>query len=376
MKKLLVSLLVLALTWPAPLAASAQEEAEVHIELSAASAILVEPFSGRVLYEKNARQRRAIASTTKIMTALVAAEISAPTEILCVHADCTKIEGTSLYLEEDEQLTMEDMLYGLLLRSGNDAAVAIAKHSAGDVRHFVSLMNRKAWELGMADTHFANPHGLDDPEHFSTAYDMALLAAAFMKVPMLREMCRTDEYISRELTTGRLRLFINNNKLLARDPRAIGIKIGWTEKAGRCLVAAGSMGNLELIAVVLDAPDLYTDVSKLFDYGFSQYEVKELIPQGKVLDIVPVAGGSAPRLALCAAASVVYPMHRREDISFSVELEVPAAVEAPVRKGQVLGRGRVVVAGRELEVPLVSARAVPANKWYRFINWVKGWWRR
>lgn len=344
--------------------------------VSAASAILIEPHSGRILYEKNSRESRPIASTTKIMTALVAVQLCEPEEVVCVQPDCVKIEGTSLYLEENEQLTMADMLYGLLLRSGNDAAAAIGKYCAGDVDHFVSLMNRKAWELGMTDTNFANPHGLDQEGHYSSARDMALAGAEFMRAPLLRDICMCDEYISRELSTGKVRLFRNNNKLLIRDPRAIGIKIGWTDNAGRCLVAAARVGEMELIAVVLDAPDLYCDVSKLFDYGFGQLKMQELIPQGKVMTLIPVARGNSRRVPLTVAESVNFPVFPDESVSFSVHMELPERVEAPIQIGQPLGTARVLIDGSwEIEVDLVATSEVQRKTglWAKMFGWIRGW---
>lgn len=370
MRRLIYALLMSLLVIPMPVFAQSEEE----LVISAASAILIEADSGRVLYEKDSRVQRPMASTTKIMTALVAARLSNPEEVLCIQPDCVKIEGSSLYLEENEELTMVDMLYGLLLRSGNDAAAAIGKHCAGDVRHFVSLMNSMAWQMGMANTNFVNPHGLDHEEHYSTALDMAILGAAFLDVPMLRDICMCEEYISRELRSGKVRLFRNNNKLLIRDPRSIGIKIGWTDNAGRCLVAAGRVGDMELIAVVLDAPDLYSDVSKLFDLGFGQFKLQELVPQGKVMAILPVVHGSERRVALATAESVSIPVIPNESVTFTVETKVPQRVTAPIQAGQVMGTARVTVDGTwEIDVDLVAETGVRFRPgiWSRLTNWVR-----
>lgn len=375
MKILNLALVILLLF---PLAAVAQAGPKGEPEpISAAAAILIETSSGRVLYEHNANEQRPIASTTKIMTALVATELCRPEEILSVQADCIKIEGSSLYLEENEQLTMLDMLYGLMLRSGNDAAAAIAKYVAGDISYFVSLMNQRAWELGMHNTCFGNPHGLDSSEHYSTAHDMALLGAAFLKMPLLRQICIAEEYISRELTTGRVRLFKNNNKLLNRDPRACGIKIGWTEKAGRCLVAAARAGEMELVAVVLAAPDLYTDVSKLFDYGFSNLRLQELVPQGKVMAVLPVDQGQASRVAVAAAGPVCYPVFPGETLSFTTQVQVPAKLKAPVQNGQSVGAALIRVDDgwtAEIELVAVSAVGERAGIAARLLKLVRGWW--
>ncbi len=375
MKNIIIALVILLLI---PMGAFAQAGPVREPEsISAASAILIETGSGRVLYEHNAHQERPIASTTKIMTALVATELCRPEEVLSVQADCVKIEGTSLYLDENEQLTMLDMLYGLILRSGNDAAAAIAKYVGGDISHFVSLMNQRAWKLGMYNTSFGNPHGLDNSQHYSTAHDMALLGAAFLKIPLLRQICIAEEYISRELTSGRVRLFINNNKLLARDPRACGIKIGWTEKAGRCLVAAARAGEMELVAVVLAAPDLYTDVSKLFDYGFSSLSIQELVPQGKVMAVLPVDQGEAQRVAVASAGPVRYPVFPGETLSFTTQVQVPAKLRAPVQSGQPVGTALVRVDGgwtAEIELVAVSAVEKKAGIATRLFELVRGWW--
>lgn len=346
--------------------------------LSAAAAILIEPVSGRVLYANNQFQTRAMASTTKLMTALVALELGDLDEVVTVTADCTKIPGSSLYLEPGEQLTLADLMYGLILRSGNDAGMAIAKHVAGDVEHFVSLMNRRAWELGMFYTRFANPHGLDQEGHYTTAFDMALLGAEVLRHSQLRDIAYTREITCRELTTGRLRIFRNSNKLLERDERAIGLKIGWTDNAGRCLVAAARQGELELVAVVLAAPDLYGDVSKLFDYGFAVATAEVIISPGKVLQVQQVANGREERIALTVAEPVIFPVLAGEEgIAFTVQIDVPDVIPAPLAQGERVGRALVVVDQQwVIEVDVVSLGTVEQRPglWSRVANWVRGRW--
>lgn len=348
-------------------------------ELSAAAAILIEPVSGRVLYAANQYQTRAMASTTKLMTALVALELGDLNDVVTVTEDCTKIPGTSLYLEAGEQLRLSDLLYGLLLRSGNDAAMVIAKHIGGAVEHFVSMMNRRAWELGMLYTQFANPHGLDQAGHYTTAYDLALLGAEVLRQPQLREIAYTREISCRELTTGRVQIFTNSNKLLERDERAIGLKIGWTDDAGRCLVAAAREEGLELVAVVLAAPDLYTDVSKLFDYGFSVATARELISPGKVLRLQPVGNGRVRQVALTLAEPVAFPLLAGEEaVTYAIQLELPEKLEAPLAKGEKVGRALVVVDQRwVIAVDVVTMEAVNCRSgfWRRVTNWARGWWR-
>lgn len=373
MKSVILTLVILLMF---PVAAAASPCPAAPEALSADSAILIEAKSGRVLFEKNADAERPMASTTKIMTALVAAELSKPEAILKVQADCVKIEGASLYLEENEELSMLDMLYGLILRSGNDAALAIAKYVAGDIEHFVSLMNQRAWTLGMHSTSFGNPHGLDNCRHYSTARDLARLGAAFLELPLLRQICMAEEYISRELTSGRIRLFKNGNKLLVRDPRACGIKIGWTEKAGRCLVAAGKIAEIELVAVVLAAPDLYTDASKLLDFGFANLKLEELVPKGKVLATLPVVHGSASRVALATAEPVLFPVFAEEALSFTCQVKAPAQIEAPVQTGQKVGLALVEIDHRwftQVELVTVSAVEQKEGTLAHLLRLVGGW---
>ncbi|MCD8375523.1 MAG: serine hydrolase, partial [Oscillospiraceae bacterium] len=200
------------------------------LETSAQSAVLMDAASGRVLYEKNARQPRDIASITKLMTALVAVERAEDLdEIVTIQPQWTGVEGSSIYLQPGEQVSLRALLYGLLLQSGNDAAVAIAAHCAGDVETFVGWMNERAVQLGMEQTHFANPNGLSQQGHYSTAYDMALLAAACCANPAVAEIAAT-----RSITLEG-RTLTNHNKLLWRYPGCTGLKTGYTQLAGRAL---------------------------------------------------------------------------------------------------------------------------------------------
>lgn len=230
------------------------------VEVSATACVLMDADSGRVLYEKNGRQRMLIASTTKLMTALVALEQGTLTDVVTVTAS-HMAEGSSMYLRAGEKLTLEELLYGLLLCSGNDAALAVTE-CAGGLEPFVALMNEKAAALGMADTHFANPNGLDDEEHYSTARDMAQLARAAVNEPTLLRMAST-----RQASIGG-RTLTNHNKLLDRMEGCLGLKTGYTKAAGRTLVSCAEKDGRRLVAVTLRDGDDWNDHEALYRWGF------------------------------------------------------------------------------------------------------------
>ena len=252
---------------------------------SASSAILMEAESGRVLYEQNAHEERLIASITKLMTALVALESGHDLEeTVTVGEACTRAEGSSLYLRPGEEISLKGLLYGVMLRSGNDAALAVAEHCGGSVEEFVGRMNEKAAQLGMVNSHFANPNGLNAEGHYSSAYDMALLARACLENEALAEIAATKS------ATVDGRVLTNHNKLLWQYEGCIGLKTGYTEKAGRTLVSAARRGGMTLIAVTLNDPDDWRDHTALLDYGFSTYAAVTLTEEGKAVARRPVSG--------------------------------------------------------------------------------------
>ncbi|GAJ39390.1 D-alanyl-D-alanine carboxypeptidase family protein [Saccharococcus caldoxylosilyticus] len=242
--------------------------------ISAQSAILMEQRSGRVLFEKDAHTKRRIASITKIMTAILAIESGKMNDTVTVSARAVHTEGSSIYLKEGEKIKLRHLVYGLMLRSGNDAAVAIAEHVGGSVEGFVFLMNQKAAEIGMRNTHFANPHGLDDSEnHYSTAYDMALLMQYAMKNKEFRKISGTEVYRAPAAPGEDWdRVWRNKNKLLTSlYEYCTGGKTGYTKRAKRTLVTTASKGGMDLIAVTLDAPDDWNDHIAMYEYGFNHY---------------------------------------------------------------------------------------------------------
>jgi len=298
--------------------------------LSAASAILVDGDTGRVLFESNAHDKRLIASITKLMTALVAVE-STPnlSQTVEIEREWTLAEGSSMYLRQGEILTLETLLYGLLLSSGNDAALAVAGACAGEVETFVEWMNSRADSLGMENTHFANPNGLNHEEHYSTAYDMALLAQECLKYPVLREILSTKS------ATREGHSFTNHNKLLWRYDGCIGMKTGYTEKAGRTLVSAAQRNGQTLICVTLSDPNDWEDHAALLDYGFETYPRQVLALQGKHFRSVKVTGSLISSVGVETSHDVYYPTGTEETVHAVIQL--PDEVEAPVKAGTVAG---------------------------------------
>ena len=322
--------------------------------LSAHSAILIERESGRVLYEKNARERRSIASITKLMTALVAVELHPDlSSVVTVKREWTGAEGSSMYLKPEEELTLEALLYGLLLSSGNDAALAIAGYCAGDIETFVEEMNKKAAQLGMNDTHFANPNGLDDPQHYSTAADMAILARAVLEREELRVIAST-----RSVSIAG-RTLVNHNKLLWRYEGCTGLKTGYTDEAGRTLVSSALRDGQELIAVTLNAPNDWADHAALFDYGFTCYPRTLVKAAGEWVDI-PVANSLCRFVRAGTAAEFYYPLAQGEEPEQTIQ--APQQVTAPVLAGFPAGRVVITLNGDEIaQLPLLYETGAASN---------------
>lgn len=247
--------------------------------VSAEQAILIDQDSGTVLYEKNADNPQLIASITKVMTAIIAIEYGELTDQVKISREAVTVEGSSIYLEENEKMSLEDLLYGLMLRSGNDAAIAIAEHIGGSVDGFVYLMNEKANWLGLEQTHFENPHGLDSEHHYSTSKDIALLMRYAMENEVFAEINQTKSYRSSSRTYS----WHNKNKLLTNYyPYTIGGKTGYTKAAGRTLVSVAQKNNRQLIAVTINDPNDWFDHMQLYEWGFDQIEQLDLLTLGNV----------------------------------------------------------------------------------------------
>lgn len=295
---------------------------------AAQAAIVVHPETGTVLYEKNADARLGIASTTKIMTALVVLEHCALDESVEILPEYTAVEGSSMYLHAGETYTVEELLYGMMLVSGNDAAVALACHTAGSVEAFADIMNDKARALGMTGSAFQNPNGLDAEGHYSTARDMAALACAAMENETFRTI------VSTKSTTVDGQTLVNHNRLLRSYDGAIGVKTGYTKASGRALVSCAQRGATRFVCVTLSDPDDWNDHTRLLDWAFANYAYRAVTGDTPVY-AVPVLSGT---VQVCAATPEreAYLLLRPED-TVTLTAELPRFAFAPVEQGAQAG---------------------------------------
>lgn len=340
------------------------------VTVSAQSAVLMEAESGRVLYAKDADTPRLIASTTKLMTALVALESGhSLEEDVTIPAEAAGVEGSSLYLKAGETVKLKTLLYGMLLHSGNDAATAVALTCAGNLEAFAQKMNEKAQQLGMTNSHFTNPTGLDGEEHYSSAYDMALLARACLAVPELKEITAT------RATTLEGRTFVNHNKLLWRYEGCVGMKTGYTQAAGRTLVSAAERDGMTLITVTLNAPSDWADHAAMLDYGFANYHMEEAVTAGQSLCSLPVSGSLVPFVSLQAEETLRWPVGPGESLETRLELGGLTSLEAPVQAGVPMGRVEVLLNGEVMgESDLSCAAAVHRDRQEHtgWLDWLFG----
>ena len=308
--------------------------------VSAKCAILMDGCTGQVLWQKNAMEQSLIASTTKIMTGLLVSEQCDLQAQVQIPKAAVGIEGSSLYLKSGEKLSVRALLYGMMLHSGNDAATALAMYCSGTEEAFAAQMNEKCKALGMLHTHFANPHGLDAENHYSTAYDLGLLTCAAMKNPVFHEVVSTKRICFGE------RQFVNHNKLLWQYDGAVGVKTGYTKAAGRILVSCAERQGRRLVAVTISAPDDWSDHQKLLDYGFSQFSQCQMMEDGQVVTSIPVISG-AEKLALVVTEEAIQYTSGKDDI-VRLCYDLPKFVYAPVVAGAVAGTAHVLV--NEVEV--------------------------
>ena len=323
--------------------------------LSAQRAILIDAATGRVLYEKQADEQGLIASTTKIMTALVVCEQCNVLDRVKIPKEAVGIEGSSMYLQEGEVLTVQELLYGLMLRSGNDAATALAIYCGGTVEGFVQLMNDKAHRLGLGNTHFANPHGLDAPGHYSTARDMATLAAYAMENPIFAQTVST-----KSIKIGN-RVLQNHNKLLWQVEGTDGVKTGFTKASGRILVSSATRMGRRLIAVTMNAPSDWADHKQLLEMGFSNYHIQPILEKGQCLGRVEIIGGEEGTVSLLAGEDFSYALTSEE----VPEIVIPGTgfVYAPVALGQEAGFAYVCIDDKTVgKIPLTFGQTVEREK--------------
>lgn len=326
------------------------------LSVSAQFACLIDAQTGRVIYEKAAHERHSMASTTKIMTALVALENGKLDDVVMVGKNAAGTEGTSLYLKQGDRVLLSDLLYGLMLQSGNDAAIAIAEHVGKSTEQFATMMTSRAKNIGAENTVFKNPNGLDEDGHFTTAYDLAIITREAMKNKTFAEIVATKSKTIRDGT----QTVTNHNKMLRMYPGCIGVKTGFTKKTGRCLVTAAERDGKKLIAVTLNAPNDWNDHTNMLDYGFQNTVRFPLIAAGMTVNAVTVRGGESESVEVTANND--FYMTESPDTKFQnaeIVFRLPESIDAPVRKGEILGVMEILYQDQLLEsMDLVAAADV------------------
>jgi len=304
---------------------------------AARAAVLMEASSRRILYEKNPHVKLPMASTTKVMTAILAIEMGDLYDVVTVSPRAVGVEGSSIYLAQGERLTLEELLYGLMLRFGNDAAVAIAEHIGGSVENFVKLMNRKAVQIGAKNTNFVNPHGLHDDMHYTTAYDLALISAYAMENTVFRTIVSTKYKKIPWEGRNYNRVLQNKNALLWDYEGANGIKTGYTKISRRCLVSAALRSGMQLVCVVLDCQPWFDDSRALLDYGFENFRPYTAVSEGAVLGQVVVKDGFKNKVYVISKEKVMLPVKEGEVKDVNIEVHLPEFIKAPVKAGTKIG---------------------------------------
>ncbi len=346
-KRIVLFLLVIALT---VIPTRAQE-----IPLSSASAVVLEAESGDVVFQKDPHTPRSMASTTKLMTALLAAEMLPVETPVKVSASAVTVEGSSLGLRAGDMLSLGDLLTGLLLSSGNDAANVVAETVAGSLPAFAQLMNSKAAALGMQNSGFVTPSGLDAEGHAASAYDMALLGRAVLQNDFLRQVCGTK---STKITVSERDVWVtNHNRLLKLSADCIGLKTGFTKKAGRCLVSAATRDGVTVVVATLNGGDYWNDHLKLYEYAFSRLE--SITPKTPALPSLNVAGGVQEDVSLVTAQPSAVTAKKGETVTVKVQL--PAFLWAPVYAGDTVGQVTYRVGETEMTLPVTAGKTVDAR---------------
>jgi D-alanyl-D-alanine carboxypeptidase len=363
-KLLIISLLVSLLIVNIP------QKVDASTGVSASSAVLIEQKSGRILFEKDAHTKRRIASITKIMTAILAIESGKMNQYVKVSEQATRAEGSSVYLKPGEKLKLNDLVYGLMLRSGNDTAVAIAEYVGGSVDGFAYLMNQKAKEIGMYNTHFANPHGLDDHEdHYSTAYDMAILMRYAMRNKTFQKISGTKVYRAPNPTENWDRVWKNKNRLLTKYKYTTGGKTGYTKRAKRTLVTTATKGDMNLIAVTLNGPDDWNDHISMYESGFQGFDMAEVLVKGKV----EIEKKKYDQGYLYVKKSIVYPATSEEMDKFSIKykLNKPKKTLEDSNNEEIVGKAAIYLDGRVVEETPIYYEKEQTKKKKSLFNFVK-----
>lgn len=303
---------------------------------SSSSEIVMEVNSKRVLYEKNAQEKKYMASTTKILTAIIIIENCDLSKIVTVSSKTVGIEGSSIYLKAGERITVKDLLYGLMLRSGNDCAETLAVHCSGSIKDFANLMNEKAKEIGAINSNFVNPHGLHDDNHYTTAYDLALISCYAIKNPTFKEIVSTKSTKITFLESNYVRHIANKNKMLKEFDGATGIKTGFTKKAGRCLVSSCERDGLEIVSVVLNCPPMFEESKNILNNAFSSFKLYKLFESDNIIDFI-IEEVSNREVGIYVKNDIILPLLEEEFKNIEINYNYSKKVNFLLKNDQEIG---------------------------------------
>ena len=340
--------------------------------VTATSAIVIEASTGHVIYSRNADQRMFPASTTKMMTLIMALESGRLDELVTIGSGVVGVKGSILWLNFNEQIPLRELLYGMMTVSANDAAIAIAEHLDGSVENFSAHMTKRAQELGATGTQFTNPHGLHADNHYTTAHDLALLAAYGYKLAEFEEIVTAKEK-SYAWIHDVPKIIRSENQMLWLYNGANGVKTGYTDQAGRCLISAAKRDGIQIISVVLDSEYMWNDSIQLLDYGFQNVKIEKIVTEGEVVKNIPVISGRKKSVQVKTTGEIVMPIFGNDE-PYEVVYDLPKSLNAPVTDGQKVGKVRVMYGDKEAaSVDIVATADIEQKSFFRwFAEKIKG----
>ena len=358
MKKIALLILTLLMT-----ISFSNTYADPELGSNAKAAVVMDVKTGRVLFSKNPNEKLPMASTTKIMTTLVAVESGRLKETVKVSNKAAFTEGSSIYLKEGEEITVEELLFGIMLRSGNDASMAVAEHIGGNVEGFVEMMNAKAKEIGAFNTHFANPHGLDNPEHYTTAYDLALITSYALRNEKFAEIVKTkSKTISGPPDVEWNRSMKNKNKMLWEFEGGDGVKTGFTTKAGRCLVSSATRDNWQLCSVVLNCGPMWEESASILNYGFSNFSKQKVVDREEVYQQLKVVAGKQDLVELKPSFDFYMPISQEETDKLIFIPALKFNNTAPIYKGSKAGELKIYIGSEYISsIDLVYCQSIESK---------------
>ena len=333
-------------------------------QVTARSAVVMEAATGRILYSRDMKARRFPASTTKAMTLIVALEKGDLDDIVVVSENAAGTDGSTLWLEKGDRIPLRDLLYGIMMVSGNDATVAIAEHIGGSVEGFAEMMREKAREIGAEDTYFVNPHGLPDDRHVTTAYDLALITAYGYQNPLFADIVGTKEK-SFLWIKDPAHFWRSENQMLWLYDGANGVKTGYTDAAGRCLVTGAKRDGIQLVSVVLDSIYMWNDSIAMLDYGFQHVRPERILRGNEIVETVPVLSGWKQQVSVKTKSDIVLPVGDDGPGEYETVYDIPGSLHAPIASGEAVGKVIILYKGREVgSTELVATESVEIKSFF------------